>query len=58
MTANQVTNYTLSVVVESDDEPIKVKQEEEDTDTKKENVKSAEGDESKGEVNNVNVNYV
>ena len=54
-TANQETNYTLSVVVESNDEPIKVKQEEEDTDTKKENVKSAEGDESKGEVN---VNYI
>ena len=48
MTANQVTNYTLSVVVKSDDEPIKVKQEEEDTDTK--------GKGEKGEESEINVN--
>ena len=48
ISTNQVTNYTLSVVVESNDEPIKVKQEEEDTDTK--------GKGEKGEDSEINVN--
>ena len=44
MTAYQVTNYTLSVVVESNDEPIKVKQEEEDTDMKGKGEKDKESE--------------